>query len=103
MSSNKIPCHCGRCRGGLVSKRTEREHRNGPVVRQEKQITGRKRQRMAYGIGSYHAYYLNFELILCIAIAVSDEEIDGPMGDDQTTRKQDNVCLPTELLVIWRC
>jgi hypothetical protein len=32
---------------------------------------------------------------------VSDEEIDGPMDDDQITRKQDNVCLPTEFSVIW--
>ena len=42
------------------------------------------------------------ELILCIEIAVSDEEIDGLMDSGQTTQKQDNVCLPTEILVIWR-
>ncbi len=64
MSSDKVPCYCNRCRGGLVSKRTEREHRNGPVVRQQKRITRRKRQRTTNGMGFYHAYYLDFELML---------------------------------------
>jgi len=43
--SKKVPCHCDKCRGSLVSKRTKRNHRNGPVPRQQNESTGQKRQR----------------------------------------------------------
>ena len=35
MSSSKtVSCHCPKCNGMLVSVRTERNHRNGPAIRQ---------------------------------------------------------------------
>ena len=49
MTSKKVPCHCDKCRGGLVSKRTKRDHRNGSVVLQQRKSTGQKRQRTDSG------------------------------------------------------
>ena len=43
--TKKVPCHCDKCRGSLVSKRTKRDHRNGPVPPQQSESTGQKRQR----------------------------------------------------------
>jgi len=38
----QVPCLCPKCKGGLVSVRTERNHRNGPAVRQIEASLGRK-------------------------------------------------------------
>jgi hypothetical protein len=43
----QVPCHCPKCNGILVSVRTERNHRTGPMVRQQniRPAAGRKGRR----------------------------------------------------------
>lgn len=43
----KVPCYCTKCNGILVSVRTERNHRNGPLIRQQniRPAAGRKANR----------------------------------------------------------
>jgi hypothetical protein len=50
-SSKNVPCYCPKCNGMLVSIRTERNHRNGPAIRQieaaERKPGRQKRRRTA--------------------------------------------------------
>jgi len=47
----RVACHCPKCNGTLVSVRTERSHRNGPISRQQnlRPAAGRKDKRAITG------------------------------------------------------
>ncbi len=97
MSSNKVPCQCDNVRED-VSKRTERDHRNGPVVRQQKKSTGRKRQRMeSSGTVSYRVYSLQASTNM---FAGSDGEMDVPMDNDQTSQWREQVCVDSLIALL---
>jgi len=78
-SSNKVPCYCTKCKGGLVSVRTERNHRNGPLAAVRQQPTERKRQKQDTGME-----FTNLNLIYdsIVMNADMDDEMDIPPGPE---------------------
>ena len=51
-----MPCYCPKCKGTLVSVRTERNHRNGPIARQQnvQPAAGRKGKRALTKSTTHH-------------------------------------------------